>query len=160
LAEFEDYPGVGVNWANFGTGGHVTAPPGLVIESYLLRSSNERTGRTIKSIVQPARVREAGNPHFFRYRDGLAVDEQRRPISGPDFAYTESCSFSLLRINHYWSKSEEEFREKARHPRADTGLVRGIPGSGRLPEPLPGSIEDTTILAYLPLLKKALGQAE
>jgi hypothetical protein len=79
---------------------------------------------------------------------------QRRPIEGPDFAFTESSSYSLLRVNHYWSKSEEEFRAKSRRPRADTGLLKGLPG--KLPSPEPGSIRDTEILDYLPALKKAM----
>ena len=40
LADYEEFPAVGVNQALFGTGGHVERPDGLVIESYLYRSGN------------------------------------------------------------------------------------------------------------------------
>ena len=37
LSEYEHWPAVAVNWAVFGSSGHKTKPPGLVIENYLMR---------------------------------------------------------------------------------------------------------------------------
>ena len=39
LGDYEEWPGVGVNWATFGTSGTETKPEGLVIENYLMRST-------------------------------------------------------------------------------------------------------------------------
>jgi hypothetical protein len=151
LPDFEEWPAVGVNWANFGTSGHLEKPGALVIESYLMRVRNPRARRTIKSIVDPRRVTGCDNPHFFEYRDGVAVDELKRPIEGPDFARTESPSWSLLRVNHYWTKSEQEFREKIVATRSDTGEPRAPV------EPRHGDVVDEAILIYLPALREALG---
>ena len=63
-------PRVGVNWAVFGSSGHRTRPPGLVLESYVRRTDDPGINRHVKSIVNPARVRAFCLPHFFMYDQG------------------------------------------------------------------------------------------
>jgi hypothetical protein len=122
-----------------------------VIENYLFRWRIPGARPTVKSIVDPRRVEWCDNPHYFWYRDeALAVDELKRPITGPEFAFTESPSWSLLQVNHYWTKSEEEFSEKLADPRGDTGTLRPAIAAQ------PGDSRDDTILMYLPALKAAL----
>jgi len=163
LGEFEEFPGIGVNWAMFGSSGHEVAPQGLVIESYLRRSDDPGMNRHIKSIVDPRRVRAFCVPHFFMYDRGLAVDEQRRPITGPPYSHTDDVSFERLRVNHYAVKSEEEFRMKLARGPADSS----IPKRDRFNEAQLAriarqynDIEDRDILMYLPDLKEALARAE
>jgi hypothetical protein len=157
LSGFERWPGVGVNWAVFGSTGHRTKPPGLVTESYIRRTAEHGFNRHIKSVVDPTCVRAFCMPTCFMYGDGLAVDEKERPIEGPPYGVTDSVSFSTLRINHYATKSEEEYRRKLRRGRADTfepkGLTeRGIARRLRMLD----QVEDTTIHMYLPALRRAL----
>jgi Glycosyltransferase family 92 len=151
LRDYEDFPGVGVNWRIFGTSGHVTKPDGLVTESYMHFNRNPHSRRTIKSIVDPSRVQKAVSGHYFEYRDGLAVDELERPITGPDFAFTETMAMERLRINHYAQKSMEESRRKRARVRADTGDTKRDPG-----EPKFGDVWDDAIQRYLPRLREAL----
>jgi hypothetical protein len=163
LREFEEFPGVGVNWAVFGSAGHETTPPGLVIESYLRRSDDPGINRHIKSIVDPRHVRAFCVPHFFMYDRGLAVDEQRRPITGPPYSHTDGVSFERLRVNHYAVKSEEEFRLKLARGPADSS----IPKRDRFNEAQLARIarqyndvEDRDILMHLASLKDALARRE
>jgi hypothetical protein len=111
LRDYERYPGVGVNWAMFGTSGHATSPQGLVIESYLRRGDPTKgfIGRYVKSVVQPAEATRCLSAHRFEYRHGLAVDENGYPIHRDA---TKSVSFERLRINHYYTRSEAELRVK------------------------------------------------
>jgi hypothetical protein len=154
LREFEEFPAVGVNWANFGTSGHAVRPAALVTESYTHRNRNPMARRVIKSIVDPRRTVTCVNPHYFTYTEGLAVDERKRPIEGPDFAMTTETSRELLRINHYGSKSEEEQRAKLGRRRADTGEFRA-PRDPRF-----GDEPDEAILMYVAALKEALARAQ
>jgi len=147
LREFEDFPGIGVNWAVFGTSGHVKKPDGLVIESYTQIWRNPKARRKIKSIMDPKRVVFVDNPHYGWYLDGFAVDENKQPIEGPDFAHTEVTSRFLLQVNHYWTKSEEEFREKLGRAQSHTGALR------RQVEPQPGDNPTDAILQYVAALK-------
>jgi hypothetical protein len=150
LHGYEQFPAVGVGWVAFGTSGHVAKPPGLVTESYLLRSEDEHLSPKIKSVVDPTRTLRCLSPHHFEYRDGLAVDELRRPIEGWE---TDSPSFTELRVNHYWTKSEEEFRRKFELFRA-VGYPR--PWSFFEERNSQLSKRDETILRYLPELRAAL----
>jgi hypothetical protein len=159
LVEFEAWPGVGVNRTVFGTSGHVSAPPGLVIENYVRRARDENTMTLIKSIADPARIDRSQNCHAFRYRDeAFAVDETKRLIEHP-VAQTESMVRSLLVVNHYWTKSEEECLRKFTKPtaygtpRLDAAHEHAL--SGTLNEVL-----DEDILQYLPALRQELARVE
>ena len=133
LADYADHPGVGVNWVMFGSAGHQQKPAGGVLENYLRRGELEcgvpyahlrladgsyrSENAHIKSIVQPSKVAACKNAHFMFYADNArAVDENGQPIDGP---FTTRVSVNKLRINHYWSKSEEECRRKFERGFAD-----------------------------------------
>ena len=153
LEAYERFPGVGVNWCVFGPSGHETRPEGLVVESYLQRL-NVPDNRTVKSIVDPARVVGCNNVHDFAYECSGAVDENGYPVFG---YYTKSVSFSKLRINHYVTKSVAEYRARGERDRPDQF---GSPRSVRLDRIVDTESRfgerDETILRYLAPLKKAV----
>jgi hypothetical protein len=154
LADFERWPAVVVNWAVFGHSGHRERPPGLVIESYLERAQDlSPINAFVKSIVDPARAigcRRDTSVHIFTFTEGSPVDEQRRERPNVR-ARVEPGSFSLLRINHYFTKSEEEWRDKSSKPMAANGQMR----DSDIDEDL-DAVHDETITAYLPALRAAL----
>jgi hypothetical protein len=140
LSEFEEHPGVVVNWQTYGSSGLSSKPDGLVIESFVRRARTQWVrNRRIKSIVDPARAVGPIGPHFFEYADGaLAVTEDHepvrvsrrlswaRPVLGvlsrlplieldPYAARRSSVrrvSVRRLRLNHYAVRSQQEFEEK------------------------------------------------
>jgi glycosyl transferase family 92 len=155
LVDYEQWPAVVANWVLFGPSGHLTKPAGLVVESYVKRTTAAET--IIKSIVDPKRVVDVGTVHWFVYDHGDAVDENHDPVEGPE---TASPSVSRLRINHYWTKSLAEFEAKLAMRRADTGvyrqdvqeedLLRTMKQLDQKAEP------DDAILRYLPQLRAAV----
>jgi hypothetical protein len=147
LRRFEHLPGVGVPWGVFGTSGHKTRPSGLVIESYTSRTASPRRQGWFKSVIDPSRTFRAFGPHAFVYKDKPAF-----PGQVPQFAM-----FDLLRINHYWTKSEAELREKFARLRADTGGPALVPVERALKmTSAEKSVRDEAILRYLPELREAL----
>jgi hypothetical protein len=155
LADYERWPGVGVNWAQFGTSGHRAKPPGLVIENYVQRSNAAWLNSWIKTIADPSRVEKpASNNHWLHYRTGLAVDENENPIDKP-FGRTDSVSFSRLRINHYRMKSEQEFLKRSKLPWQWGRERRPQVPLSELDEML-NEHRDETILQYVPALREAL----
>jgi hypothetical protein len=148
LRAYEQYPAVGVGRATFGTSGHRTSPAGLVIESYLRRGGSNRH---VKSIVQPRSAVRCLSAHRFEYRHGLAVDENGYPIHRDA---TKSVSFERLRINHYYTRSEQELRAKLEAPRADYGQAR--PGSWELAKDQFNEEHDDLVTAYGPEVRAAL----
>jgi hypothetical protein len=151
LREFEDSPGLVVNWAMFSHSGHRTRPQGLVIDGHRLRDPVD-TG-LVKSIVDPLRTVSCESAHTFTYEHGLPVDENHWPVAD---AQTKSTSFERLRINHYASRSEEELREKAGRGFGWTHLkrwrLRDLRGELEL-------VEDDSITPWVPRLERALDRA-
>jgi len=152
LADFEDFPAVGVNQAIFGTGGHEQRPPGLVIESYLYRSGNPDV-RMVKNIVDPQRTTGIVNAHSFVHTEGERVDVLKRPFRGRD---SEDVRFSRLRLNHYYTKSREEMAEKWSRTEADTGDMRDPKHFEEHLSHESRFVRDEVILQYVPALKAAL----
>jgi ketosteroid isomerase-like protein len=151
LAKYEPWPAVCANWALFGTSGHRKKPSGLVSESYV----HSVPDRHFQSIVDPARVVAPDGPHAFTYQAGLAVDENFYPFNH----WPVYVSFSRLRINHYHTKSEEEYRAKCARPRADGGPPRGEVAFDRMVRRLARyGREDRAILTYVPELHRALAR--
>jgi hypothetical protein len=130
LKNYENESAVFVYWKLFGSGGNIQRPKRPVIKSYLYSMSesdikydlfdhkrdndltNYVSGWALdgKCIVNPRAVSDAGvhKPKSLKY--GKIVDENfgepKIKIQGFE------PSFQILRINHYWSKSLEEFDRK------------------------------------------------
>ena len=151
LADYEGWPGVGVNWAVFGTSGHRTRPAGLVVESYLMRV-DAPLNRFIKSIVDPTRVIRCATAHHFFYDSLLTVDENHYPIHD---LRSKSVSASRLRVNHYVTRSEAEARAKldrgAGWSHADRWRASKLDAYPQ--------VEDRTITVYVPAVREALAAA-
>jgi hypothetical protein len=156
LRDYEEFPGVAVNCLVFGTSGHQTPPAGLAIENYTHRLGLERKrSRVVKAIVDPERVIRIGNSaHYFIYRDNVrAVDERREPVRGE---FSDAPAVERLRINHYFTRSQEERERKLDAPRVDNGKPKQREGVERRDRKL-NEEPDDTILMYVPALREALG---
>ena len=125
LADYKEYPGVGINWVSYDSNGHRTKPAGGVLENYTRVHYDENLVpfHQIKSIVQPCKVDKIINPHFALFKDEvLAVNENKEEIGGSleERAYISPFSANKIRINHYFCKSEEEYIAKIERGRAPT----------------------------------------
>jgi hypothetical protein len=156
LRGFEQFSGIEVCSLDFGPSGHRTRPPGPVIESYVRRrsyASPEPDLAQVKSIVDPSRVARTHNAHGFHYREGYAVHEDGERAVGEAPGTKTIPSASLLRVNHYLTKSVEEYMSK-REQWAALGLYRRPPA-----EPFVEQLsaeQDETITRYVPALREAL----
>ena len=162
LVEYEQYPGLVVSWAMFGTSGHMTKPPGLVIENYLHRKEYpEGVMEHIKSIVHPPRVETCPSGHCFFYRDGFAADEKHLVHDKKPWGLFQPATFEKFRINHYCRRSWEEYQRKLSRPRADTGTFREDDERTReRRERKLNAVYDDTITMYLPRLRERIAAVE
>lgn len=105
LQEYEDRSAVAVNWLMFGTSGHILKPSGLVIENF--KRCQTEGNRHVRLIVNPLKTERMISAHEAIYLDEqCAVNEQHLEVRGP---YSIPPSIARLRVNHYWTKSVEEF---------------------------------------------------
>jgi hypothetical protein len=160
LPDYERWPGIVVNWATYGSSGHRTRPAGLVIESYRHRAGGEhRIARYVKSIVDPGFAESTVSPHWFEYREGFAVDENFERWDGAVNKVADRVSFSRLRVNHYWTKSDEEFRRKQARPDASYNLPRE-PRDVQAIERICNEVLDESLARYAPRVHAALAETD
>jgi hypothetical protein len=156
LVEYERWPAVAVNPAVFGTSGHVTPPPGLIIENYTERLETgafRQFNRAIKNILDPVAVDRFYSPHRFGFTHGTAVDENGYPVWG---SKVRSRSFERFRVNHYLARSEQEVR--AKHSRRLPFLKGELDVEAAVRAASTGGVRDETIMRFLPALREALAR--
>lgn len=130
LDRYRDVAAIFVSWVLYGSSGHVARPTGYVIDSYTCcldlasagveefnhgPSPNKESyvtawARDGKSIVNPRLVTRMGAHRPLVLTAGSLVDEHCRPAIHRGGARNITCDW--LRINHYWSKSIEDLKEK------------------------------------------------
>ena len=170
LRTYEDCTSLCVPWFMFGFSGHDTPPPGLVIENYTERAPfppqppREKLLKW-KSIVNPAEVTKIGSLHMFEFTSGDigGVDERRLPVTPEGVGSIPPIS-EVLRINHYFTRSRQEFQEKSNSVRFTTGATthEAHPDPSRRHH-MANKIEaetvaDHTIQRFIPALRKQLTQ--
>ena len=160
---YEDCPSVCVPWFMFGFSAHDTPVPGLVIENYTQRAPFPPPARHAKllkwkSIANPAEVVAVNGAHLFDLAAGftggfdeckekVTVDKSTRPPG------------NVLRVNHYYSRSREEFTARLNTARFTVdGCTHRSHGSPRKRQILMNMIEaetvyDETILQFAPALR-------
>lgn len=117
LAATGDFPNVSLPWHMFGTSGHKLKPPGPVVLNYTMRSADplarERHSTNYKCIVDPCEVVEV-TVHQFKTREfgDLTVNDAGYRTTRSGRKEPRFYSNEFLQLNHYYSKSEEEMKEK------------------------------------------------
>lgn len=115
--------GVGVNWRIYGTSFHKTKPEGLVIENYVYRAADDHEeNANIKTICNPRIAKEfLHNPHCVSYESRHYCVSENGSYIPNAFFYDGMCK--KIRINHYYSKSEEELAARMKKGKADQKKV-------------------------------------
>lgn len=104
--------GIALNWCLYGNSGHIKRPKGLITESYIDRAKNTNPmNHMIKTLCNPRMVKDYISPHYPQYKLGaISVDSTGRLRSKGWFC--RDLTFKNLRLNHYYCKSEEDFKIK------------------------------------------------
>lgn len=106
--------GIVVNWCMYGSGGYISNPHiGGVLDTFLYRAEiGKRATDHVKSVVDPDRVIGfSSTPHAPDYIDGcFAYDLNGKRVSGPINVGLKE--YGDIRINHYFTKSLEEWKAR------------------------------------------------
>lgn len=142
-----------MNWKCFGYNGHYNKPKGLVVENFKKWERNEIMSRHIKCIINPRFFYPANNPHIFIPLLGkYTVNTSYNKIWSPFFVPV----YDFIQLNHYYTKSYEEYKLKAARGRSDDYSLKY-----EVPEYNPdyfSVVDDSSILRFLPDLKFALSK--
>jgi hypothetical protein len=162
LSDLEQFSGLFIHWLTFGTSGHKTRPDCLTIEAYTHRGpvgGVDPWGRQGKAIVRLAEVVSWGNfgSHnaVFKNGFGACVDENGLPICVGGSRAGEPMSNDRWRLNHYFTRSEEEYRAKA--TKIDHNAKPAMQTPHAIEEHNQNQVEDRDILRFAPELRRRLG---
>ncbi|MGO8737817.1 glycosyltransferase family 2 protein [Rhodoblastus sp.] len=109
---------VAVNWRIFGSSGHQTFAPGLVLERFSrAAAAHHAVNRHVKSLFRP-RCASAVHMHAPIIAQGRCVLASGAPLTMADHGVSDRLDWSAAQVNHYFGKSYEEYAGKRR---------RGIP---------------------------------
>lgn len=118
--------GLALNWVLFGSSGLIDRNRNKeVIFSFLQRSKlSHYKNNHVKTICNTERIIAMINPHYGIYRSGYhACDPEGEWVDG---ALTVTPHNGKLRVNHYFTKSYNEFIEKLNRGKADTDEKRNL----------------------------------
>ncbi|WP_175836411.1 glycosyltransferase family 2 protein [Burkholderia anthina] len=109
----EEISALALNWAIYGSSGHVFLSEGLVIDRFKKMAKMDfGVNNHYKSVVRPGRVEFFENPHHAQLKSGRYVNSKGEdivyhPVHGHGLSH--DVMWEGARINHYAVKSLEEF---------------------------------------------------
>lgn len=157
LQVYGELEAIAVNWKMFGSSGHVTREPGMVMERFT--HSARRSYRGNRAVKTLARVDAIDVPlvHTCKFRPGV----EYRTVSGevmPADGFSSEVSHDTIRINHYFTRSREEWEAKAARGRG--AKPAGHPLKHRTDEEFTANDlneeEETDILKMAPAVRKLM----
>ncbi|MCJ7761672.1 glycosyltransferase family 2 protein [Candidatus Bathyarchaeota archaeon] len=123
LNDYLGYPAISLSWKMFGSSGLLTRTPEPQMKKFTKYTGIYYRGNVnIKCIVNPYLVKKAVDPHSFTYHMGTCVNTHKIPIEGH-----YSCAVhEIAWINHYWTRSLEEWKLKAERGSPNNGQKRDL----------------------------------
>ena len=163
MSAFVDLPALSLPWHMFGPSGHYTRPDGLVIESYVERAEfpprpDARSLLHYKTIVDPAAVRLVKTHHVDLFDEGEKMFNDRKvKFSYHDRFDVRYATSDVLQLNHYFTRSHEEMREKVEKGRVskDGRTKNEAYLEQQVANLLKYTVRDETILRFVPALKRS-----
>jgi len=155
LKGYEEYAGLCVNWLLFGTSDLPSLPAGTLLVESLVRCAprDEKRNRMIKSIVQPKYTERARSAHNFKYKKGyFAINPLRDQIDG---IFSPRPSYDFIRINHYWTRTEDYFANRKITSRGKRRIYEDEAYLRKLSKNYNEST-DAAILQFMPLLREKM----
>lgn len=145
--------GVGVNWCIYGSSHLEKTPKGLISENFIFRGTASDWGNYhIKTICNPRLVKNYISPHYPVYRLGAySVSESDCKRLWGWFCH--DVKWKNMRINHYYSKSKEQYIQKVSRGLGDR---EGEYDMTQFDDYDLNSVEDLSMLIYSEKIKTAL----
>ena len=125
LSKAPNAAGLSIHWQSFGSNGETKADYSRgVLERFTRRAPCDcEINRFVKTISDPRRINYMYNAHLANYFEHYyAVDETGKPVTDNLFAIVAD----KIAINHYFTKSFEEYAEKVTRGKADLFEKRNL----------------------------------
>ena len=156
-SKYRNTAGLALNWCLYGNSGYKLRPTGLITESYINRACGTNPmNHMIKTLCNPRMVHVYISPHYPQYKLGaISVDSTGQCRSKGWFC--RDLTFKNIRLNHYYCKSEEDYKIKTSRGLGDRTGNYDLNVYERMNF---NEVYDTSMLAYKNDLEKGLKQNE
>jgi hypothetical protein len=125
MKQLEHLPAISMPWFMYGHGGHDKKPDGLVIRNFIERAAfppiaSQYTLLKFKSIFNPRAVATVGIHSFETVDEGAVLINDRGEVyPHHQMRVLEYATADHIRLNHYFTRSKEEFLAKLMRGRVD-----------------------------------------
>lgn len=116
-----------LGWELFGSSGYIHEPKGLVTENFV-KHADKTTIWDYKPIVNPRAVISVDLPHYLNVI-GKTIDENKKRIYAYPYTFLKNVkpsSTNRIRVNHYFTKSKDQYIEKKKRGDGLFGVQGGI----------------------------------
>jgi hypothetical protein len=120
---FAECSGVAIPWRMFGNCGLTTYDPRSVVERFPTPATAS-THTHFKSFVRPLEVRGINNPHFFYTTRKTTNAAGTKVLTIAEDPCEDAGDVAVL--NHYFTKSYNEFLQKRARGRSDIASIRSM----------------------------------
>lgn len=104
--------GIAINWRLFGSAGHIDYSEDLILERFTRAATQtEPINRHVKSIIKPECVDHI-HVHAPALKQGTYISPSGQPVPMVTRGLSETVDWSIAQINHYFTKSKEEYNMK------------------------------------------------
>ena len=122
--DYNNYHAVCINWVFFGSNHHIEKPSGLVLDNYI--KCNNSFSKLVKTICRPRFVKYIDVHHVILKNPKLYINPKKQVMKIP-YPHNENHTINIIQINHYFGKSEQNFKEKIERGRASKHPKRIFP---------------------------------
>ena len=113
LKLYEDYAGLYMRWVIYDANGQIKKSDKPMRERFTRISPTDKDDGVGKTFVQTALMQSMITHNGYPYADFEVVDENGRAVQGAS-AWVANSTYDLICVDHYYTKSYEEWLEKMR----------------------------------------------
>ncbi len=161
LPRYDGFSGVVLHWLLFGPSGHDASPPGLVLENYWLRlAETSPVNQHVKSLVRTSELVAAHTTPHILVTAGPLCNTRGELV--PAHARHDQPCHDVMVLNHYLTRSAEDWRIKTQRGRSDVAVPAGSPSypQRQFNDIVTGTgVEDRRVARFLPRLRWVLRDA-
>lgn len=163
LKGLEHLPAISMPWFMYGHSGHDQKPDGLVVRNFTERAAfppiaSQYTLLKYKSIVNPRAVTHVGIHTFATADEGnVLINDRGQIFPHHQLRVLEYATADYIRLNHYSTRSKQEFQAKLKRGRAGKFGKVDMHALDQRVEQYHRHIEaDTEIWRFVPELERRL----
>lgn len=123
LKDFEDYAGLFVVWVTYGAGGQKQKSGLPCMQRFTAKSPSRHADGVGKVFVQPAYIRRMLTHNGYPIEGFVVVGESKDPVDEAE-AWMLNATTDNICLNHYYTKSYEEWVEKMSRGSCDPYFFR------------------------------------